>query len=49
MGKYSDTRLPVSERFHRIRTPLSIPEEIGGRVLNREATREVNGEGYARP
>ncbi len=49
MGKFPDKRQPVSERFHRVGTPLSIPEEIGNRVLNREATREANGEGYAGP
>jgi hypothetical protein len=49
MGKFPDKRQPVSEKFHRIGTPLSIPEEIGNGVLNREGTREANGEGYAGP
>jgi hypothetical protein len=49
MWKFPDKRQPVSKRFHRIGTPLSIPEEIGNRVLTGEGTREANGEGYAGP
>jgi len=49
MGNFPDKRQPVSERFHRITTPLSNPEEIGNRVLNRERTREANREGHVRP